>query len=120
MGTREIAEDYAAMVAAGKMDEAAMKYWSDDIATYEAMSGDMPGEMAETHGKDEAIAKATWWMENNEVHSLTSEGPFVHADHFFLIMAIDVTPKGGERMQMREIVDYHVVDDRIISERYCY
>ncbi len=116
MGTREVATDFAALVADGKMAEAAMKYWSDDIATYEAM----PGDMDETHGKEEAVKKATWWMENHEVHSLTTEGPFVNGDHFMLIMAIDVTPKGGTRMQMREIVDYHVVDDKVVIERYCY
>jgi len=116
MGIREVATDFAALAAAGRMDEAAMKYWADDIATYEAM----PGEMAETQGKEAALAKAAWWFENHEVHSISSEGPFVNGDHFMLIMAIDVTPRGGTRMQMREIVDYHVVDDKIVAERYCY
>ena len=44
---RAIAADYAAMVAAGHMDEAAMKHWADDLVTIEAM----PGEMDRTEGK---------------------------------------------------------------------
>ena len=51
---RTIAADYAALLAAGRMDEAALTYWHDDVATFEAV----PGEHAETHGKAEALAKA--------------------------------------------------------------
>ena len=120
MGTREVAEDFAGMMMTGDYDAAAMKYWSDDLSTYEAMQGGMPDGMDETHGKEAAIAKAEWWYANNEVHSMATEGPFVHGDHFMLIMAIEVTPKDGERTQMREIVDYHVVDDKIVAERYFY
>jgi len=104
------------MAAAGKMNEAAMKYWADDVVTVEAM----PGEMDRTEGKAAGLAKAQWWYENHEIHSFRSEGPFVNGDSFLLIMEIDVTPKGGTRMQMREIVDYHVVNDKVVSERYCY
>jgi ketosteroid isomerase-like protein len=113
---RELAADYAALVAAGKMDEAAMKYWADDIVTREAM----PGEMAETRGKAETLRKAEWWYANHEVHGLRSEGPFVNGDSFLLILEIDVTPKGGERMQMREVVSYRIAGDKVVEERYFY
>jgi ketosteroid isomerase-like protein len=93
-----------------------MKYWSDDVATYEAM----PGEMAETKGKEAAVAKAQWWYDNHDVHSFQSEGPYVHGDTFLIGMDIDVTPKGGERMQMKEMVAYKVADGRVVEERYYY
>ncbi len=116
MDVRELAADYAAMVAAGKMEEAALKYWADDLVTREAM----PGEMAETRGKAEAIRKAEWWMANHEVHHFRSEGPFVNGDMFLILMEIDMTPRDGERMQMREVVGYRVAGDRVVEEIYFY
>jgi hypothetical protein len=116
MDVREVAADYAAMIAAGQMDEAAAKYWSEDVITREAM----PGEMAETVGKAAGQAKAQWWYANHEVHGFRSEGPFVNGDSFLILMEIDVTPKGGERMQMRELVGYRVADGKVVEERYYY
>lgn len=116
MDIRELAADYAALVAAGKMDEAALKHWSDDVVTIEAM----PGEMARTVGRAEAEAKAQWWYDNHEIHGFRSEGPFVNGDSFLIVMDIDVTPKGSERMQMREIVGYRVADGKVVEERYYY
>ncbi|MGL6044485.1 MAG: SnoaL-like domain-containing protein [Sandaracinobacteroides sp.] len=116
MEVRELAADYAALVSAGKMDEAAHRYWSDDVVTQEAMSG----EMDRTEGKAATQAKAEWWYANNEIHSFRSEGPFVNGDSFLLVMEIDVTPKGGERMQMREIVSYKVAGGKVVEERYFY
>lgn len=116
MDVRELAADYAAMVAAGKMDEAAMKHWSDDIVTREAV----PGELAETHGKVATLEKARWWYENHDVHGVRTEGPFVNGDSFLIIMDLDVTPHGGARTSMREIVCYRVAQDRVVEERYYY
>ncbi len=116
MDVRELAADYAALVAAGKMDEAAMKHWSDDIVTREAV----PGEMAETHGKVATLEKARWWFDNHEVHGVRTEGPFVNGDSFLIVMDVDVTPLGGERTSMREIVGYRVLNDRVVEERYYY
>lgn len=121
MDIRELAADYAAMVAAGDMGGAAQKYWSPEIATYEAMSSPgMPGEFDETHGVEEAMKKVQWWEENNEVHGLQSDGPYVHGDTFLIRMSIDVTPKGGTRMQMSEVVAYRVADGKVVEERYFY
>jgi hypothetical protein len=116
MDVRELAADYAAMLAGGQMDAAAMKHWSDDIATYEAQ----PGDMAVTHGKAEAIAKAEAWYAAHEVHGFRAEGPFVNGDSFLMILDIDVTPTGGQRMHMREIVSYKVADGKVVEERYFY
>ncbi len=116
MDVRELAADYAALVAAGKMDEAADKHWAEDVVTVEAM----PGEMSRTAGKAEAQAKAQWWYDNHEIHAFRSEGPFVNGDSFLIVMDIDVTPKGGERMQMREVVGYRVADGKVVEERYYY
>jgi hypothetical protein len=116
MDVREIAADYAALVAAGQMDQAAQKYWSEDIVTREAM----PGAAAETHGKAHAVEKAEGWYANHEIHGFRSEGPFVNGDTFLILMEMDVTPKQGERMQIREVVGYRVAEGKVVEERYYY
>jgi ketosteroid isomerase-like protein len=116
MDIRELAEDFAELCAEGRSKEAAEKYWADDIATYEAA----PGDYSETHGREEALAKARWWFENHEVHEMEVEGPWVNGSQFMLYWEIEVTPRGGERMEMEELVLYKVKDGRIIEERYFY
>lgn len=116
MDIREIAADYAAMVAAGQMDGAAEKYWSDEIETHEGMDG----PMAHTRGKAETVGKAQWWYANHEIHGLKVDGPWVNGDQFLIGMEIDVTPKDGQRMQMKEIVGYRVAGGRVVEERYYY
>ena len=113
---RTIAADYAALLAAGRMDEAAMKYWHDDVTTFEPE----PGEHAETHGKAETLAKAEWWFATHELHGFRSEGPFVNGDSFLIVIDLDVTPAGGVRTHMREIVGYRVAGDKVVEERYYY
>lgn len=116
MDVRALAQDYADLVAAGKMDEAAMKHWADDVVTVEAQ----PGGIQETHGKTEAFDKAKWWYDNHKVHGVRSEGPFVNGDSFLLILDVDVTPRDGVRTHMREIVSYKVRAGKVVEERYFY
>lgn len=116
MDVRELAADYAAMLESGQMEEAAEKHWADDLVTREAM----PGEMAETHGKAQALEKARWWYENNEIHSWKTEGPFVNGDIFLIVLELDVTPRGGARTQMREVIGYKVSGGKVVEERYFY
>jgi hypothetical protein len=118
MDVREIAADYTAMVQAGEMDAAAMKHWADDVVTEEAMAGGPYA--AVTRGKAEAVAKAEAWYAGTEVHSLAADGPYVHGDVFLIRMEIDATPKGGERMMMREVVEYQVQGGKVVRERYFY
>ena len=113
---RGIAADYAALMAAGHMDQAALKYWHEDIATFEAVSG----EHAETRGRAETAAKAEWWAANHEIHGFRSEGPFVNGDSFLIVMDLDVTPNGGARTHVREIVGYKVAGGKVVEERYYY
>ncbi|MFN7175388.1 MAG: SnoaL-like domain-containing protein [Thermaurantiacus sp.] len=116
MEIREVAEAFANLLKADRFDEAAIRFWHEDIATYEAM----PGDFAEVHGRAANLEKAKWWYDNHHVHETRVDGPWVNGDQFALRMAIDVTPKGGERMQMDEIVLYTVRDGKVAEERYLY
>jgi hypothetical protein len=116
METKEIAEAFTALLKAGRFDEAAMRYWAEDIATYEAA----PGDFAEAHGREANFEKAKWWYDNHEVHSTDVDGPFVNGTQFACRMTIDVTPKGGERTTLSEIVLFTVREGKVVEERYFY
>ena len=116
MTTQELATAFAALCKSGKHDEAGEKYWSDDIVSCEAM----PGDMARIQGRAGVNAKGAWWYANHEIHSVTTEGPYVNGDQFILRFQMDVTPKGGERIKMDEMGVYTVADGKVVEERFFY
>jgi ketosteroid isomerase-like protein len=120
MSTREIAQEFTQLCKDGRFDEAGRKFWSDDVVSLE----DMPGPMARMAGRQQVEAKGEWWNANHEVHSMRTEGPFVHGDQFSVIFDVDVTPKTGERqgqrMAMREVGVYTVKGGKIVEERFFY
>ena len=115
--TRDVADAFAALCTEGKHAEAGARFWSDDVISIEAMEGPMhvAKGRAAVHGKGE------WWYANHEIHSATTEGPFVNGQQFALIFAMDITEKAsGKRLQMREIGVYTVKDGKIVEERFLY
>lgn len=117
MSTQDIANDLVALCKEGKFDEAGEKYWAADVASYEAM----PGDMAEIHGIDGVRGKGEWWTANHEVHSSEVEGPYVNGDQFAVRFKMDLTQKAsGERMTMDEVGVYTVRDGKIVEERFFY
>jgi hypothetical protein len=80
----------------------------------------MDGPMAVTRGREAIFGKHRWWAENHEVHGVSVAGPYVNGDQFALRFGIDVTPKGGARMQMEEVGLYTVRDGLISEERFFY
>ena len=117
MNATDIAKDFTAMLKNGHHQQAAAKYNSDAIVSYEAMEG----PMAVCKGKDEVNKKSEWWYANHEVHSSTAAGPFVNGDQFVVHFAIDVTAKqSGQRMNIEEVGIYKIADGKIVEERFCY
>ena len=115
--TPDVADAFAALCTEGKHAEAGAQFWSDDVISIEAMEGPMhvAKGRAAVHGKGE------WWYANHEIHSATTEGPFVNGQQFALIFAMDITEKAsGKRLQMREIGVYTVKDGKIVEERFLY
>ena len=97
--------------------------YAQDCVSVEAL--DMPGGPMgrEAQGLEAIRAKHDWWFANNEVHSSSTEGPFLHGDDTFsLIFEMDVTDKtSGERMQMKEVGLYNVnADGQIVREAFFY
>jgi ketosteroid isomerase-like protein len=110
----EVARDFAALCKAGELDAAGEKYWADDIVSIEPMTGDM----AVLQGTAAVKAKGEWWYANHEVHQVTTDGPYVDGDKFILRFTLDVTPKGGERMQADELGVYTVRGGLVVEERF--
>lgn len=117
MTTKDVAEDFTALLKADDHMGAAMKYWADDVVSVEAMDG----PMARIEGKDAVIKKGEWWYANNEVHSVKTEGPYVNGDQFSVRFEMDVTDKAsGNRIQMTEMGLYTVRDGKVVEERFFY
>lgn len=104
----------------GKADDAMNQLYADDIVSVEGMDNEnMP---ARIEGIDAVRKKAEWWYANHEVHGMETVGPFVglREDQFVVEFKLDVTPKGGERMQMQEVGIYSVKDGKVAKEEFLY
>ncbi len=114
MTTLEIANAFAALCAKGQLIEAARAFWSDDIVSIEPW----PSDKAVLRGRDAVEAKQAWWSENNEVHGVEVQGPFINGDQFALRFTLDCTPRGGARAKMEEVALYTVRDGKVVEERF--
>jgi hypothetical protein len=114
MSTQEVAKRFTELCKSGKFDAAGKQFWSDEVVSLEPMSGDM----ARLQGRKAVEGKGTWWAENNQVHGVKVEGPFVYGDQFTVRFEMDVTPKGKSRTHMTEIGLYTLKNDKIVEERF--
>jgi hypothetical protein len=104
----------------GESEKAVDELYSDRIVSIEGQgTHEMP---ARREGIDSIRKKGEWWYANHEVHAMTATGPFCgHRDDQFVVhFALEVTPKGGERMQMNEVGLYTVADGKVAQEEFLY
>jgi len=112
----EVARDLVALCQANRWEEAAEKYYADNIVSVEAAGPDR-----EAVGLAAVKAKSQWWFENHAVHSAKVEGPFLGDGKFVVRFAIDVTFKPtGLRRVMDELGLYTVVDGKVTHEQFFY
>lgn len=117
MTIQDIAADLVALCKAGDFDTPGEKYWSDDVVSLEAASGDM----ARIEGKAAVRGKSEWWAANHEVHGAEITGPYFNGDQFVVGFKMEITPKStGERITMDEVGLYTVKDGKIVEERFFY
>lgn len=118
MTPSEVAKAFTDLLNAGDHHAAAARFNAPDIISIEAMDG----PMARVQGTAAVEAKSKWWYENHEVHSVTTEGPFVNGAQFAVIFEMDFTVKGtGVRTKAsREIGLYTVRDGKIAEEKFMY
>ena len=113
MSIQDVAKDFTALCNAGKMHEAGIKYWAEDVASIEPM-----GEKPVTKGKANVGKKGDDWYAANKVESAKLEGPWVHGDQFVVLFDLAFTPKGQDTIKMKEVGVYTVKNDKITEERF--
>ena len=117
MTTKDVAEAFTALCKAGKLDEAGITYWAENVRSIEAMEG--PMQVAE--GIPALMAKGEWWYGAHDVHDIEVHGPMMNGDQFALRFVMDITVKEtGVRHIMDEMALYSVVGDKITEERFFY
>lgn len=122
MSALEIGQKLVAAAIAGQKAEAdfVTEFYADDVVSIEGQGSDeMP---AKIDGVDGVRGKHEWWFANNDVHGTTAEGPYVgnREDQFVVKFIMDLTPKGGERMQMTEVGLFTLKGGKIAQEEYLY
>src|SRR5687768_9131020 len=93
MDAREVGNKLVELCREGRNMEAIDMLYSKDVVSLEAHGN--PQIPAEVRGIDKVKQKNQWWVENNELHSSSVEGPFPHNDRFAVKFHYDVTPKEG-------------------------
>ena len=117
--TSTIANELVSLCRQGRNDDAIDRFYSRDIVSIESVgTPEMPAEMK---GIDAVKKKNDWWTENNEVHAVQVNGPFVGDDQFAVQYTFDTTFKPtGQRTQMSEMALYQVKDGKIVREEFFY
>ena len=114
MSIEQLANDFTQAVANDDA-ETYQSYWADDIVSLEPNDG----PMSRVEGREQLLEKHQWWFDNAEVHSTSTDGPYVFGDQFAVNYEMDVTMQ-GERTQMKEVALYTVRDGKIAEERFMY
>lgn len=119
MALADVANGLVNLCRQGKFMDAINQYYSADIVSVEPVGNpQMPAEM---QGIDSIRGKNQWFTENNEVHGLQVDGPFVGDDQFAVRFNMEVTPKAsGQRTKMTEVAVYTVKDDKVVKEEFYY
>ena len=119
MTTLEIGKQLADLCRQGRNLDALNTLFADSLVSVEA--GGPPGMDREAKGLAAVKAKATWWLDNHEIHAASVSGPWPHDDKFILGFNYDVTHKpSGQRIQMDEMALYYVADGKIVREEFFY
>ena len=116
----EIGTKFVELAKQDKDSEILDQLYADEIVSIEGQgTDDMPARM---EGMDAIRGKHQWWFDNHEIHSTTAVGPFIgHRDDQFAVQfSLDVTPKGGERMQMTEVGLFTVKGGKVVQEEFLY
>ena len=116
MDTKAVARAFTDLCKKGELAQAGDKFWAEDVVSREAMEG----EMAMLKGRKAVEGKGQWWYANNTVHEVKAEGPYVHGNQFVVRFKMDLTPKGGERMNLDEVGLYTLKNGLIAEEQFFY
>ncbi len=114
MNTKDIGTRLVELCNASENTTALDTLYADNIVSIEVSD-----PMRETHGIEGVRGKSAWWVENHEVHSHVTRGPWVNGDSFIVEHTYDITFKPtGNRTTMNETALHTVQDGKIVREEF--
>jgi len=117
MTTEQIARRLKELCDQGQFEHALRELFSTDAISIEPRES--PDFAKETKGIDAILGKGKKWNELvMEQHSFKISEPLIADDSFALTMHIDVTMKGGKRMNHKELCVYQISGGKIVSEQF--
>jgi ketosteroid isomerase-like protein len=120
MTTQEVVNRYAQLAKENKWDAIQEELYADDAVSIEPPGGPAEG-LQNADGLDAIKKKGEMWNQMiEEMHGGYCSEPVVGGNHFSVAMGMDVTMKGGQRMQMDEIAVYEVKDGKIVKEQFFF
>lgn len=112
MTTEELVKRLVELVQEGKNLQAEEELYAPDVLSVEQNGHSVRGLeaiMAKTKGAIEGM---------QEMHGGGVSEAYVGEDNFLLVFDMDFTPKGGERMQMKEYGFYKVREGKVVEEYF--
>ncbi|HZT01025.1 MAG TPA: nuclear transport factor 2 family protein [Steroidobacteraceae bacterium] len=117
MSTQQIASRLAALVGKGEFEAAQRELFAEDAVSIEPRASEHFSK--ETRGLPAILDKGRkWGAMVEEVHSCAASAPLVAGNAIALSLTMEVTMKGGGRMQLAEICVYQVKDGKIVAEQF--
>lgn len=112
MNTQELVTKLVEFIKAGQNVQAEEELYSDNVSSFEQ-------DGTSAVGKEAVIAKTKAAFANIETfHGGGVSQAFVGKDSFLLVFDMDVTPKGGQRAQMKEYGFYKVAEEKVVEEHF--
>lgn len=117
MNTQEVANRLVSLCREGKIAEAAIELYDDNIESIE-----MPySPLKSAKGKQAVGEKGKQFAESIlERHGGSFSDPLVGGKYFSIAMMLDATFKDMGRMKLEEVCLYEVKDGRIIKEQFFF
>src|SRR5690606_31123388 len=117
MTTQEIARRLTELCRKSDFETAQRELFADDAVSIEPYA--TPEFEKETRGLQAIIEKGHKFNSMvEEMHGGDVSEPVVADNSFALVMMMDLTMKGKERMKMSELCVYQVKDGKIVSEEF--
>ncbi|SFN99814.1 hypothetical protein SAMN05428949_4083 [Chitinophaga sp. YR627] len=117
MTTQEIANRLVELCKKGDFEAAQKELFAKDAVSIEPYA--TPEFEKETKGLDKIFEKGQKFMSMTEaMHGVELSAPLIAGSSFAVVLKMDMTMKGQDRMNMEELCVYEVKDGKIISEQF--
>ena len=117
MTSEQIAHRLVALCRKGDYETAQKELFASDAISIEPFA--TPEFAKETQGLEAIIEKGHKFNSLvEEMHGGSVSEPLIAGNSFAIVLSMDMTMKGKERMKMSELCLYQVKNEKIISESF--